>query len=346
MTVGRRPKSLERLDFGPARQQFQQWMSDDYDVAVYMDPVCHAAFGTLVDAPAIVDLDDVPDLLAMREFRVDQQAAGLRRPLPRQTLRSARGRIEIRRWRASRPISRRTRCGDSSVPTMTAGTWEATVSRWSRTRMNGRGRLVGDSTFRHRPRSCSKDGSIIDPMQMPSPTWRPSSSHGSGNRFPGTGLVVAGPIGAQAAASLSELEGVRVLGFVPHIEDALELADLIAVPLRLGGGTRIKILEAFAHRIPGSSPPRSEREGLNVEAGRELLVADDPDDFRRIIVLALPRIGRCVSNHGGGIRPSQTEQCSRGHAAQLAELVQGVRGGVSGAARPDPCPSNGLQFGA
>ena len=182
MTLGRRPKSLERLDFGPARQQFQQWMSDDYDVAVYMDPVCHEAFGTLVDAPAIVDLDDVPDLLAMREFRLDQQQLGLRRVLPRVALRRARGRIEIRRWRRfRRPISRRTRCGDSSVPTMTAGTWEATVSPLSPTSTNGPGHLVGDSTFRHRRRSCSKGRSTIDPMQTPSPTWRTTCCRGSGN---------------------------------------------------------------------------------------------------------------------------------------------------------------------
>ena len=49
---------------------------------------------------------------------------------------------------------------------------------------------------------------------------------------------------------LHDPPGVSVTGLVPDIGTELAIADVVAVPLRYGGGTRIKILEAFAHRIP------------------------------------------------------------------------------------------------
>jgi glycosyltransferase involved in cell wall biosynthesis len=60
----------------------------------------------------------------------------------------------------------------------------------------------------------------------------------------------------------------------PHYGDALAAI----VPLRVGGGTRIKILEAFAHHCPVVSTSKG-CEGLPVLNGTELLIADAPDDF-------------------------------------------------------------------
>ena len=48
----------------------------------------------------------------------------------------------------------------------------------------------------------------------------------------------------------------------------------MVVPLRFGSGTRLKIIEAFAHRIPVVSTTVG-AEGLGVTAGEELLIADD-----------------------------------------------------------------------
>lgn len=60
----------------------------------------------------------------------------------------------------------------------------------------------------------------------------------------------------------------------PHYTDALAAI----VPLRMGGGTRIKILEAFAHHCPVVSTSKG-CEGLPVLNGTELLIADSPSDF-------------------------------------------------------------------
>ena len=75
-----------------------------------------------------------------------------------------------------------------------------------------------------------------------------------------------------------DLPGVKVLGEVADVAAELRAADIAVVPIRFGGGTRIKILEAFAHRIPVVSTSVG-CEGLDVVDGEHLLVADDPETF-------------------------------------------------------------------
>src|SRR5262249_24572417 len=73
---------------------------------------------------------------------------------------------------------------------------------------------------------------------------------------------------------LRKHRNVTVTGYVPHIETELGAADAVVVPVRFGSGTRIKILEAFAHRVPVASTTLG-AEGLGVASERELLVGDD-----------------------------------------------------------------------
>jgi glycosyltransferase involved in cell wall biosynthesis len=67
---------------------------------------------------------------------------------------------------------------------------------------------------------------------------------------------------------------VTVVGPVPEMAGELARTDLVVVPLRFGSGTRIKILEAFAHRIPVVSTSLG-AEGLGLKNGVHLLIADD-----------------------------------------------------------------------
>jgi glycosyltransferase involved in cell wall biosynthesis len=71
---------------------------------------------------------------------------------------------------------------------------------------------------------------------------------------------------------------VTVVGRVPEMGPELERADVAVVPIRYGSGTRVKILESFAHRIPVVSTTVG-AEGLEVTDGVHLLVADDPERF-------------------------------------------------------------------
>ena len=66
---------------------------------------------------------------------------------------------------------------------------------------------------------------------------------------------------------------VTLVGPVPDIVAELSRADVILVPVRFGSGTRVKIVEAFAHRIPVVSTNIG-AEGLGVKNERHLLLAD------------------------------------------------------------------------
>jgi glycosyltransferase involved in cell wall biosynthesis len=77
---------------------------------------------------------------------------------------------------------------------------------------------------------------------------------------------------------LRNLEGVTVTGYVDDIAAEIRAASVVAVPLRSGSGTRLKVLEAFALQTPVVSTSIG-CEGIQAHAGVHLFVADDPDEF-------------------------------------------------------------------
>jgi len=76
--------------------------------------------------------------------------------------------------------------------------------------------------------------------------------------------------------ALAEIEGVTVTGTVPDVRPYYRDALAAIVPLRSGGGTRLKILEAMAAGIPVISTALG-AEGLAVTPGRDILMADADD---------------------------------------------------------------------
>jgi glycosyltransferase involved in cell wall biosynthesis len=73
---------------------------------------------------------------------------------------------------------------------------------------------------------------------------------------------------------------VRVDGYVEDLDRALAQAAVAIVPLRMGSGTRLKVLEAFARGLPVVSTSVG-CDGLDVADGEHLLIADSPADFAR-----------------------------------------------------------------
>jgi glycosyltransferase involved in cell wall biosynthesis len=73
---------------------------------------------------------------------------------------------------------------------------------------------------------------------------------------------------------------VQLTGFVDDIRPEVAGAAACVIPLREGGGTRLKILEALALGTPVVSTGKG-AEGLAVTAGEHLLLADDPAGFAR-----------------------------------------------------------------
>jgi glycosyltransferase involved in cell wall biosynthesis len=71
---------------------------------------------------------------------------------------------------------------------------------------------------------------------------------------------------------------VEMIGRVPDIRTELGSATACLVPLRVGGGTRLKIVEALATTCPVVST-RVGAEGIDVRDGHDILLADSPSAF-------------------------------------------------------------------
>jgi glycosyltransferase involved in cell wall biosynthesis len=97
--------------------------------------------------------------------------------------------------------------------------------------------------------------------------------------FPGgLRLVIAGAGCSARIARLAARPGVVAQGFVPDVAPLYARAALAIAPLRAGGGTRIKLIEAAAHGVPSVST-RVGAEGLCFAAGRDIVLADGAAHF-------------------------------------------------------------------
>jgi glycosyltransferase involved in cell wall biosynthesis len=79
---------------------------------------------------------------------------------------------------------------------------------------------------------------------------------------------------------------IEFTGTVPDMRPYLACATIVIVPLRVGGGTRIKILEACAAGKPVVSTSVG-AEGLNLEPGKEITLADGPIEFAQAVLMLL-----------------------------------------------------------
>jgi polysaccharide biosynthesis protein PslH len=81
-------------------------------------------------------------------------------------------------------------------------------------------------------------------------------------------------------------ESVEVTGSVPAVQSHLQEAAVVVVPLRIGGGTRLKIYEAMAMGKAVVSTSIG-AEGLDVHNGRDILLADDANAFEQAVITLL-----------------------------------------------------------
>jgi glycosyltransferase involved in cell wall biosynthesis len=126
-------------------------------------------------------------------------------------------------------------------------------------------------------------------------------------------------VGGRPPASLLALAGPRVelTGFVPDLRPHLAAAAAIVVPLRLGGGTRLKIVEAMAMGKAIVSTTLG-AEGIEAAPGRDLLIEDQPAAFADAVnrLLADPHLAARI---GHSARWLAVERYSWNGAAQALE---------------------------
>jgi glycosyltransferase involved in cell wall biosynthesis len=90
----------------------------------------------------------------------------------------------------------------------------------------------------------------------------------------------------QKWASGSIDDSIEVTGRVPSVVEHLRQSAVVIVPLRIGGGTRLKIYEAMATARAVVSTTVG-AEGLDVHHGRDIMLADDPRSFAQAVIMLL-----------------------------------------------------------
>ncbi len=98
-------------------------------------------------------------------------------------------------------------------------------------------------------------------------------------QLPGFRIRIVGAGDTAAIEALfRDVPEVEVVGFVDSIGGELQAADAVIVPLRTGGGTRLKILEAMAAARPVISTTIG-AEGIEATDGVDILLRDQPAEF-------------------------------------------------------------------
>ncbi len=105
-------------------------------------------------------------------------------------------------------------------------------------------------------------------------------------QIPEVQFTVTGSTNGVDVRDLAAQPGVTFAGYLPEVAPAIRSSWAVVVPLRQGGGTRLKILEAMALGTPVIST-RKGAEGLNLQHGENILLADEPGELAQAAVTLL-----------------------------------------------------------
>jgi sugar transferase (PEP-CTERM/EpsH1 system associated) len=154
------------------------------------------------------------------------------------------------------------------------------------------------------------------------------------DQFPGLVFWIVGRNPVAAVRNLARIDGVEVTGAVPDVRPYLARASVAVVPLRIARGVQSKILEAMAMARPVVVSPAA-LTGLDLQVGREVLLADGPEQWETQIaaLLANPATADAL---GRSARQCVVERF--GWQASLAPLVTLCRR----LAEEHPLPGNSM----
>ena len=122
---------------------------------------------------------------------------------------------------------------------------------------------------------------------------------------PGSTFRILGPGAGEEVLSRGG-SGVEILGMVDDVNPHIDRAAVVVVPLRIGGGTRLKIVEAMAKGKAVVST-RLGAEGIDAVDGEHLLLADTPQEIADKVaqVLAYPGLAQRLGDAGRRLAESR-----------------------------------------
>jgi polysaccharide biosynthesis protein PslH len=142
-------------------------------------------------------------------------------------------------------------------------------------------------------------------------------------QFPDVTFEIVGRNPAAEVVALGQADrSIIVTGWVDDLRPHVGAGDIYVVPLRIPGGTRVKLYEAMALRRPVVSTSYG-AEGLEVVPGRDLVIADTPREFASAIIglLESPQRKDALAEQGWRLVNGHCDWSIR--AAQLMELFRG-----------------------
>lgn len=279
------PRRLLRRDFGEARRVLADLDMAAYDVTFFSHVDSWYRTYDLVPGPAILDFDNLEDLLMAGIRRMGpaihpgDSAAARAREAARWTIGSGFDLVDERRWRdvqlrAAATVDRVAVCSEIDIER--SGCANAVELP--------NGYELGWTPADHIDVAAPNApvflfvGLLGYQPNIDAARWFATDILPIVRRsLPGARFRIVGRH-AESVQGLGALDGVEVVGDVASLEPELTGADVSVVPLRSGAGTRLKVVEAMANRLPVVSTSIG-CEGIDVDRDVHLLVADDAAAF-------------------------------------------------------------------
>ena len=270
------PLGMPRQDSATVRRALARFASGRYDLVWYFGARPWVLVGQPLQAPTVIDLDDLEDQKILGRLSVPRSVPTSAWERARRAGSTAVAREEVRRWR------RLHRAAGRHAELVLCSELDA-----QRARSSGAARVavipngyrsverpLGRPTAGHPP-TVLFQGLLRYPPNIEGARWLVREVLPDlRSRIPDVTVRLVGDHGPELE-ELHDPPRVFVVGRVPDMADELARADLVVVPVRYGSGTRVKILEAFAHRIPVVSTSAG-AEGIGGVDGIHLLLGDEP----------------------------------------------------------------------
>jgi glycosyltransferase involved in cell wall biosynthesis len=157
---------------------------------------------------------------------------------------------------------------------------------------------------------------------------------------PSATLSIVGRAPTPAVVKLGSEYGIEVTGRVDDVRPHMAQAAVYIVPLRIGGGTRLKIFEAMAMGKPVVSTTIG-AEGLPVTSGSDVLVADSPSAFAHAVVRLFRSEGE-RTRIGQAARRLVAEQYD--WSAVFGHLEQALEAAAGRSRQRSAAPVSGLEL--
>ena len=150
-------------------------------------------------------------------------------------------------------------------------------------------------------------------------------------QVPAARLIIAGGFPERIASFRSAPPGVEFAGFVQDLGKLYAESRVIACPITVGTGTRLKLVEAASYGRPMVST-RLGAEGLEFENGREIILCDDDGEFATACANLLHDDAVCARLGMAARARMKASYAAKGIIEQIASIM-----GRSSQTRPSSC---------